>query len=260
MSNTLRISLLQPDLHWEDPAANRRWLEEQFGPLAGRTDLVVMPEMFTTGFTMQAAAHAEPARGTTFEWMRQWAERLQAALTGSIIVEEDGRYFNRLIWMEPDGTCHTYDKRHLFTLAGEHEHYSPGRERLIVNYRGWRILPLICYDLRFPVWSRNRDDYDMLIYVANFPALRQHAWRSLLTARAIENQAFTVAVNRVGRDANDYDHAGDSGIIDYQGQWRVKLHGHPAVHTQTIALEEQQAFRRRFAFLADRDEFSLTIR
>ena len=257
MSRPLRITLIQPDLVWHDPAANRAVLAEQFIALAQQTDLIVLPEMFTTGFTMEAAAYAESMDGPTLAWLREWADRTGAAITGSLIVEENGHYYNRLVWMPPDGDYLTYDKRHRFTLAGEHEHYAAGRERVVIDYRGWRILPLICYDLRFPVWSRNQDDYDLLLYVANWPAVRAPAWCALLAARAIENQAYTVAVNRVGRDGNDYPYVGDSGIIDYQGEWRVQLHGSPAVHTQTIELAEQQAFRKRYAFLADRDAFTI---
>ena len=257
MPEPLRVTLVQPDPVWHAPAANRARLETHFVALAQQTDLIVLPEMFTTGFTMEAAAYAESMDGPTLAWLREWADRTGAVLTGSLIVEAGGAYYNRLVWMPPGGDYRTYDKRHCFTLAGEHEHYTAGRERVVVEYRGWRILPLICYDLRFPVWSRNRGDYDLLLYVANWPAVRAPHWRSLLVARAIENQAYTVAVNRVGEDGQGHGYVGDSGIIDYGGKWRVRLHGDAALHTHTIELAEQQAFRARYAFLADRDGFTI---
>ena len=253
----LRVSIVQADLVWEDAAANRRRLAERLRPLAGQTDLVVLPEMFTTGFSMRPEALAEPADGPTAEWMRERARELDAVVTGSFIAAVDGRYYNRLLWMPPAGEPLHYDKRHLFTYAGEHEQHAAGREHLLVTYRGWRILPLICYDVRFPVWSRNTHPYDLLLYVANFPARRGHAWRSLLTARAIENLCYTVAVNRVGNDGNGIEHDGDSGIIDYSGHWLAPLAGQEAMHTAVLDPRALADFRSRFAFLNDRDDFVL---
>jgi omega-amidase len=255
--HSLRTSLLQADLVWEDPQANRYWYDQQLSRLAGQTDLVVLPEMFTTGFSMRPAALAEPMEGPTLAWMRQWAARLDAALTGSLIIAEGLHYYNRLLWVQPDGSYEYYDKRHCFSLAGEHEHYQAGERRLVVSYRGWRIMPLICYDLRFPVWSRNDLDYDLLIYVANFPDRRGHAWRSLLTARAIENQAYVLAVNRVGMDGHDLYHAGDSSVIDYEGRLLHRISHQAGVLTASLVREELLQFRQRFNFLADRDYFSL---
>ncbi len=251
----LRVTIVQAALAWEDASANRAAFAQLLDPSTLQTDLVVLPEMFTTGFSMDAARLAEPANGPTLHWMRQQAIRLGAVICGSYIAEEGGSYFNRLVWMPPEGDWSTYDKRHLFSYAQEDAHYTAGTKRLLVEYHGWRILPLICYDLRFPVWSRNTDDYDLLIYIANFPARRRKAWTSLLTARAIENLSYTVAVNRVGADGNEIGYTGDSGIIDYSGEWIAHFVDAPAVHTVTLEQSAQQQFRRRYGFLADRDRF-----
>jgi predicted amidohydrolase len=213
----LTISLLQADLSWQDPAANRRQLSERMAPLAGRTDLIILPEMFTTGFSMAAAELAEDHHGSpTLGWMREQSAKLGAALTGSLMIADGGRYYNRLYWVEPGGRVLHYDKKYRFALAGEDQHYSAGRERLVVTYRDWNICPLICYDLRFPEWSRNdlADPFDLLIYVASWPAPRARDWRTLLAARAIENQCYVAAVNRVGEDGNGLSYRGDSCLID----------------------------------------------
>ena len=253
----LRITTIQAALHWEDPAANRRDFARKIAPLQGQTDLIVLPEMFTTGFTMAAERLAEPMEGPTLAWMREQAAASGAVLTGSLIVREGAGCYNRLVWMRPDGSYHCYDKRHLFTLAGEQHHYQPGRRRLVVTWRDWKVLPLICYDLRFPVWSRNTDDYDLLLYVANWPERRGHAWRSLLTARAIENQVYTVGLNRVGTDGNDVYYAGDSMIVDYGGALRYRIAHAEDVCTIALSREAQQRFRHKLAFLPDRDRFKL---
>ncbi len=252
----LRISLIQTDLAWEKPAENRVLLSEKLAPLAGNTDLVVLPEMFPTGFSMNAADLAEPSDGPTLAWLRQQAAVLDAVVTGSYIAEEDGFFFNRLAWVFPDGTSKYYDKKHLFTLAGEHHHYTAGAERLIVSYLGWRICPLICYDLRFPVWSRNTENFDLLLYVANWPDRRRQAWRHLLAARAIENQVYTAGVNRVGLDGNEIYYSGDSSLIDFAGEQHFHCAHREAVFTATLSYSEQQTFRRKLPFLNDRDLFS----
>ncbi|MEO1624345.1 MAG: amidohydrolase [Bacteroidota bacterium] len=249
----LRISLIQSPLHWEQPAANRALFDQKLAGLKGQTDLVVLPEMFTTGFSMNAVDMAENMEGPSLEWMHRQARELEAVVTGSLIIEDKGQYYNRLLWVQPDGRQHTYDKRHLFTLAGEHRHYSGGQERLIVEYKGWKICPLICYDLRFPVWSRNTVDYDLLIYVANFPAKRSLAWKTLLQARAIENLAYTIGVNRVGTDENDIYYSGDSSLIDYEGNILFQQADEEAIFTTSLSYQAQQSFRQRFNFLADRD-------
>ncbi len=253
----LRVSILQTQLHWEDPAANRRALTPKVLALSGQTDLIVLPEMFTTGFSMRAAELAEPTGGPTLAWMREQAHQTQAVLTGSFMTRDQDRHFNRLHWVEPNGRVRTYDKRHLFTLAGEENYYAPGKDALLVDYKGWRIFPLICYDLRFPVWSRNRFDYDLLIYVANWPEKRAHHWRSLLVARAIENQVYTVGVNRVGEDGNGFNHAGDSTLIDYSGRHLWQAAHLETTATFTLSHSAMQQFRARYNFLADRDLFHL---
>lgn len=255
--NNLRVTMVQTRLHWEDIPANLQQFDEKLAPLAHQTDLVILPEMFTTGFSMNAAPLAEPMDGKTMQWLRAKAAALNAVVTGSFIAEEEGAYYNRLVWMRPDGSYETYDKSHLFTFADENRHYTPGKRRLVVDLHGWKILPLICYDLRFPVWSRNVEGYDLLIYVANFPELRRFAWTSLLTARAVENLAYTIGINRVGTDGNDISYSGDSTLLDFSGQTLYHVSHVENIFTATISYKAQQAFRQRFTFLNDRDSFTL---
>lgn len=253
----LTLTMLQTELHWEKPGANLRMLTEKINALGASTDLIVLPEMFTTGFTMEAESLAEPMEGRTLDYMRSWSETTRAVVCGSYIVKEDGHYYNRLLWVEPSGRYQYYDKRHLFTLAGEHHTYTAGRTRLMTHLKGWKICPLVCYDLRFPVWSRNTEEYDLLVYIANFPARRAHAWNSLLVARAIENQSFTIGLNRVGTDGNDIYYSGDSSVIDYAGRVMYRCAHCEDIFTVTLSYQQQQAFRQRYAFLADRDAFSI---
>ncbi|MEM9918017.1 MAG: amidohydrolase [Bacteroidota bacterium] len=253
MPKDLRISIVQSILHWEQVDTNLEMFDAKLAPLKGQTDLIVLPEMFTTGFSMKAEVLAESMDGPTVHWMRAKAKALDTAVTGSLIIQENGRYYNRLIWVEADGRMATYDKRHLFTLAGEHQYYTAGQERLVVDYKGWKICPLVCYDLRFPVWSRNTVDYDLLIYVANFPARRSLAWKSLLQARAIENLAYTIGVNRVGSDENGIYYSGDTSLIDYEGNICYQKADEEAVYSLNLSYEAQQSFRQRYNFLADRD-------
>jgi len=253
----LRISLVQTYIHWEDKASNFRLFEKHLAGLAGQTDLILLPEMFTTGFTMAASRLAEPLPGPTLHWMQRMARSTDAVLAGSYIAKDDGGYFNRLLWMRPDGSWAHYDKRHLFTLAGEHEHFQAGERQLLVELKGWQIMPLICYDLRFPVWSRNTMHYDLLLYVANFPARRRLAWKSLLQARAIENQAYTIGLNRVGRDGNDIYYAGDSMCFDAVGEVLCHLAHTEQVVTLTLDAAHQGALRERFQFLPDRENFQM---
>jgi len=256
-ATSLRITLVQSFLHWENKAANLSAMETKLTPLAGKTDLIILPEMFTTGFSMNTSVLAENTEGPTLAWMRTMASALDAVITGSFIAEEAGKYFNRLVWMQPSGSYLTYDKRHLFTLAGEQHYYQAGHAVPKIDLHGWKVRPLICYDLRFPVWSRNTDHYDLLIYIANFPARRQHAWKSLLIARAIENQAYTIGVNRVGEDGKNIYYSGDSQLIDYDGQVLFHCADDEAVYTHSISYEAQQSYRQKFAFLADQDRFSV---
>lgn len=258
-SPRLRVTLCQQPLVWQDPDANRKRFESLLEPLAGRTDLIVLPETFTTGFTMEVQRVAEPVAGPTAAWLRGLAHRLGAAVTGSVITAQGGRHYNRLLWAQPDGGLRQYDKRHLFRMGGEHEHFAPGRAAWTVEWRGFKVCPLVCYDLRFPVFSRRRPDleYDLLLYVANWPAARSYAWRQLLVARAIENQAFVAGVNRVGEDGNGIGHQGDSRLCDFLGQPLADLGAAPAVHTAELDLQPLRAFRERFPAQLDADRFTL---
>ncbi|MFN4081282.1 MAG: amidohydrolase [Saprospiraceae bacterium] len=253
----MRLTLIQTSLLWENPTANREALARHLAPLSGETDLILLPEMFTTGFSMDAARLAEPADGPTLQWMREQAQRSAAAVGGSVMCAESGRFFNRFYFVKPDGEALSYDKRHLFGLAGETERYTRGERRLVVEWRGVRICPLICYDLRFPVWSRNSasDPYDLLVYVANWPEARSAHWRALLVARAIENQCYTAGVNIIGADGNGLNHVGDSALIDYSGAAIWTLHGQPGAATLRIDLDALRQWRKRLPFL-ESDEWS----
>ncbi|SDK69064.1 Predicted amidohydrolase [Catalinimonas alkaloidigena] len=258
MASPLRVTWVQADLYWEDPVANRAMLEEMLWEHHQPTDLIVLPEMFTTGFSMRAEALAEPMNLTTFRWMWQIAAQADAAVAGSYIVREGEHYFNRLLWMEPDGQFAVYDKKHLFRLGGEVEAYTPGSERLIRSWRGWNICPLICYDLRFPVWCRNVENaYDLLIFVASWPSPRHQAWEILLQARAIENLCYTVGVNRTGSDGAGLTYAGGSGVIDYQGNYLSKALARNQVETISLSYDELTRFRQRLPFFKDADAFTL---
>lgn len=253
----LRVSLIQSTLVWENRNANLAQFTSLLSDLKGKTDLVVLPEMFTTGFTMHAAEYAEATEAQTLTWMRQQAAALDAALTGSIIVQDGDTYFNRLLWVYPDGSYVTYDKRHLFSYAGEHQHYSHGTKRALISWKDFLICPFICYDLRFPVWSRNTDAYDLAIYVANWPSARIDAWRTLLKARAIENQCFVIGVNITGQDGNGLEYPGGSSAFDYTGAELLHAGSQVGVYTVTLDLNPMQQFRSRFHFLRDRDRFEI---
>jgi omega-amidase len=255
-----RVSVVQQPLVWQDAAANRAHFEQVLAPLAGQTDLVVLPEMFTTGFTMKPEIHAEASNGATRAWLLAQARALDAAVGGSVAVSDQGRYYNRFMIALPQGLTYWYDKRHLFRMGGEHRHYSAGSHALIVEWRGARLCPLVCYDLRFPVWSRRRPEleYDIVIYTANWPAARRFAWSALLRARAIENQAFCVGVNRVDDDGDGVAHAGDSVVNDFTGQPLLELHEKAQVATVPLDLGALAAWRDRFPAQLDADAFSLT--
>lgn len=257
----LKVTLVQTRIHWEDIAANldmySAWLQ-QLAP--GSTDLVVLPEMFSTGFVLEPENLAETMDGSAVMWMRSQSQRLDAVVTGSLIIEEDGKFYNRLVWMQPDGNYQTYDKRHLFSLVHEERHYTPGSKHLVCELKGWRVRPLICYDLRFPVWCRNQGDYDLMLFVANWPNVRVNAWRQLLIARAIENQAYVVGVNRVGNDGNEIYHSGYSGLIEPLGENPfIKAHDE-FITTLTLSGERLLSVRQRFPFLNDRDNFTFDDR
>lgn len=256
--------LIQSELVWEDPAENRMRFERHFDKITGSPDVVVLPEMFTTGFSMNAAEVAEmhhPDNMTTLNWMRSWAKKLNAVITGSVAVSEEQLYYNRLYWVLPDGRFNTYDKRHTFSLAGEHKTYHHGQSRIIEEWRGWKICPLICYDLRFPVWSRNGIEenqplYDVLIYVANWPEVRREPWNKLLLARAIENQCFVAGINRVGTDGSGHDYSGDSVAISPKGEIIAACtpHKEEVVHV-LFSAQELSDFREKFPVLFDADRF-----
>lgn len=258
MEENLTTAVLQADLKWENAEANRAQFQGKIRGLSAGVDLIVLPEMFTTGFSMNASILAEPPKGPSFKWMQQMAAEKDAAVTGSLIVSEDGYFFNRLYFVFPDGSSEKYDKRHTFTLAREHETYQAGEERLIVTFKGWRICPLVCYDLRFPVWSRNTEDYDLLIFVANWPAVRVFAWDVLLKARAIENLCYCIGVNRVGRDGNDHPYTGHTAVYDSLGKAMIGTVNEEEFE-QEIVLEKAHLteVREKLKFLQDRDQFTL---
>lgn len=253
----LKLSILQTAPHWHEPGANRAHFEELLLGLDEATDVVVLPEMFSTGFTMDAKDHAETMDGETVRWMRGVAARQGAVICGSVIIQEEGKFFNRFIWMRPDGSLTTYDKRHLFRMAKEDAYYSAGTERIVVELGGWRVCPQVCYDLRFPVWSRNRNDYDLLIYVANWPSARRTTWQALLKARAMENLCYVAGVNRVGVDGNDVPYSGDSAVCDYVGRELISGADKAFVATVSLDWEGLQRFRKKFPAHLDADDFTV---
>lgn len=264
---TLTISLIQTHLHWEDKTANLQMLEQKIMGISAQTELLVLPEMFSTGFSMKPELYAEKMDGESLQWMKRVAAAKKIILTGSLIIEENGQYFNRLIWMLPNGQYGVYDKRHRFAFAGEDEHYTAGSKRLIASVKGWRINLLVCYDLRFPVWARQSPsaadrahgeaEYDLLVYVANWPERRSHAWKTLLQARAIENQSYVVGVNRVGNDGNNIYHSGDSMVVDPMGEIVYTKKDEEDIFTITLKKEELVAVREKLPFLRDADRFLL---
>ena len=215
----MKIALIQSSLFWENPTANRNYFEEKINGITEKVDLIVLPEMFTTGFTMNPEAVAEAMEGETIIWLQSLAKAKNSAITGSLIIKENNNFYNRLVFVFPSGEIQYYDKKHLFTLAGEDKVYTSCNEKLIVDYLGWKICPLICYDLRFPVFARNVEDYDVLIYVANWPKPRINAWDILLQARSVENMCYTIGVNRVGLDSNNLEYVGHSQVVDYLGNY-----------------------------------------
>jgi omega-amidase len=255
-ASSLHITLIQPDIVWEDITANRNRYQTMIAGITGPRHVVVLPEMFSTGFSMAPERLAEPMDGATVKWMAAMAAQHRCILTGSLIIEEDGNYYNRLLWVQPDGHISYYNKRHLFAYAREDEHYTPGNSRTIVQVNGWRINLMVCYDLRFPVWARNTNaEYDILLYVANWPEPRSLAWRTLLQARAIENQCYVAGVNRVGTDGKGNNYAGESSVFGPLGEtlWQ---HAHTeATHTLTLEKEPLQQLRTNLPFLKDADKF-----
>ncbi len=257
--STLKITLIQTHLFWEDKGANLALLEQKIVNLEEPTEVVILPEMFTTGFSMQPTLHAETMEGPSVQWMRRIAMTQKIILTGSLIIEEKGHYYNRLIWMLPNGEFGYYDKRHLFAFAGEDQNYTAGNKRLIASVKGWKINLQICYDLRFPTWARQAapNEYDVLVYVANWPEKRSHAWKTLLVARAIENQAFVVGVNRVGLDGKNIAHSGNSMVVGPLGEVLYHSADQESVFQITLQRDELEQTRAQFPFWKDADFFTI---
>lgn len=278
--STLTITTIQTNLHWEDKAANLQMLEQKISSIKEKTEIVVLPEMFSTGFSMKTETLAETMEGETVQWMKRMAAEKKIILTGSVIISDTGQtgtvgpsYYNRLIWMQPNGQYGVYDKRHCFAFAGEDEYYTAGTKRLIASVKGWKINLLVCYDLRFPVWSRQTSpsnslskgegelatpEYDVLIYVANWPERRIHAWKTLLQARAIENQCYVVGVNRVGDDGNNIHYSGESMIVDPLGEVLYTKKDEEDIFTIVLDKTHLQTVREKFPFLRDADDFKMT--
>jgi len=253
----LSVAIIQTELKWEDIDENLLRLTEKLNQVS-ETDLIILPEMFSTGFTMNSKLVAERESGKAVNWLIKMATSKKTAITGSLVIEENGNYYNRLFFVFPNGKYKTYDKKHLFTLAKEHEHYSAGSEKIIVNYKGFKICPLVCYDLRFPVWIRNVEEYDLLIFVANWPNKRVKAWDALLKARSIENMCYTIGVNRVGLDGNDHLYSGHSAVYDALGEKISKENKETEfIEKVTLSLEFVTKTRKDFGFLRDRDAFNL---
>jgi predicted amidohydrolase len=252
----LRISLVQSQIIWHNPQANRVLFETQILNCPQDSDLFILPEVFTSGFTMNVHPYAETMSGPTIKKMKFWAETKGAVIMGSLLIEDRGQYFNRLVCVFPDGSTQYYNKRHLFSYSDEDKLVSAGHQRLIIEWKGWKICPLICYDLRFPAWARNNEAYDLLVYVANWPESRSYAWNQLLIARAIENQCYLAAVNRVGEDGRGLLYAGNSTLIDYSGKQIVSLKDDEQVRTISIEKASMNDFRKQFPFLKDQDQIA----
>lgn len=256
--NTLNISLIQADIIWEDKAANLAQYEQYIAGIQEKKEVVVLPEMFSTGFTMNTQALGETMDGPTVQWMKDMAAKYRCILTGSLIIQEGEHYYNRLLWVQPDGVVGHYDKRHLFAYGDEHNHFTAGGKRLITSVKGFRICPLVCYDLRFPVWARNLGDaYDVLLIVANWPDKRSLAWKTLLQARAIENQCYVVGVNRVGTDFRGLNYSGDSSVFGPLGEVICQETNKAIVQTVTLEKDVVTKTREQLPFLNDADKFVL---
>ncbi|HEY6954727.1 MAG TPA: amidohydrolase [Flavisolibacter sp.] len=263
--SSLSFTLVQTQLHWEDKAANLQMLEQKINAIKQPTHVVVLPEMFSTGFSMKPEQLAETMDGPTLQWMKNVAATKKVILTGSVIIEENGNYYNRLVWMLPNGQYGYYDKRHLFAYGEEDKHYASGSKRLIASVNGWKVNLMVCYDLRFPVWARQQFDedrnfeYDVLIYVANWPERRNTAWKSLLRARAIENQCYVIGVNRVGNDGSDIYHSGDSTVIDPLGEILYEKAHDEDIFTIQLNKDQLNSIRKKFQFWRDADDFEILL-
>ncbi|WP_298556496.1 amidohydrolase [uncultured Algibacter sp.] len=259
MQEELKIALIQSDLVWENPTLNRVNFTKKIDTISKGVDIIVLPEMFNTGFTMNASSVAETMGGATVSWMIESAKKTDTAIVGSIVISENNNFYNRLLFVAPSGQVIVYDKRHAFTLVGEDKIYTPGKEKVIINYKGWKICPLICYDLRFPVWARNTEDYDVLLYIANWPKPRVSAWDALLKARAIENMCYCIGVNRVGIDGVKSEYSGHSAVYNVLGDIITNFKPNEEdVEIVTLEKRHIQVYRKKLKFLDDRDTFNIT--
>lgn len=256
-ANPLKLALIQFDIIWENSDENLKMIAALLENLTNQPDVIVLPETFNTGFSMEPSKVAESMHGKTIEWMKELSTKMQCAVCGSLFIEEDRKYFNRFIWVEPDGKIVQYDKRHLFSMGNESQHYTAGKTQTVIEYKGWRIFPQICYDLRFPVWSRNTMNYDLLINVANWPASRNKVWKTLLKARAIENQCYVAALNRLGTDGNGINYIGNSMITGPKGEVLMKAKSKSGILNAEIDFTELQQFRSKFNTLKDADTFNI---
>ena len=258
MKNQLKVIGIQTDLIWENPKQNCIIFQEKINALGFDVDLIVLPEMFTTGFTMNPENVSEKMNGFSVSWMQNIAVENKVAICGSLVISENNKFYNRLVFVHPSGEIETYNKRHSFSLAGEDKVYTSGNKKLIINYKGWKICPLICYDLRFPVWSRNIENFDLLIYMANWPVTRIKAWDTLLKARSIENMCYSIGVNRIGKDANNYEYSGNSIIVDFLGEEISSIEkSKNGIISATLDKNKQDNKRNKLGFLKDKDKFTL---
>jgi len=255
----MKIVLIQSDLCWEDSLKNRNNFESKINQIDLQADLIVLPEMFSTGFTMNALVMAEAMNGDTVLWMKSMAKQERCALTGSVIIKENNQFYNRMLFVFPSGEIQYYDKRHLFSLAGEDQTYTSGKEKVIVDYLGWKICLQVCYDLRFPVFVRNVENYDLILYVANWPKVRTNAWDILLKARAVENLSYVVGVNRIGLDANNYEHIGHSQVVDFLGNYVLEPQETEGVFVVELDKDIMLETRKKLDFLSDKDVFEVNI-
>ncbi|WP_431243277.1 amidohydrolase [Flavobacterium sp. P21] len=255
----MKIALIQTDLFWENASKNRENFDSKINEITSEVNLIVLPEMFSTGFTMNASEVAETMQGETIAWMKLKAKQKNAAITGSVVIAENGKYYNRMLFVFPSGEVQYYNKRHLFTLAGENQFYTAGTEKVIVNYLDWKICLQVCYDLRFPVFARNAENYDLLLYVANWPKVRTNAWDALLKARAIENLSYTIGVNRLGLDANNYEHIGHSQVVDFLGHYILEPQETAGVFVVELDKDKMMETRKKLDFLSDQDVFEVKL-
>lgn len=254
----LKVVTVQTDIYWENTTANLAEYEERLWEISEDIDIIIFPEMFTTGFSNNATLLAEPMNLTTTKWMKQIAQQKQAVVVGSLIIKEQGNFYNRLLWVEPNGQVDFYDKRHLFRMGGEHETYSAGNKRIIKEVKGFKVCPLICYDLRFPVWARNQQtEYDILLYIANFPASRRDVWNTLLKARALENMAYVIGVNRIGIDGNEIKYRGDTQVISAKGEMLYNAEDREEVQITNLSKMDLEELRDKFPVHLDADSFEI---